>query len=83
MVSDGPRIPGSAIPGGGVLPLRRRARDEVAEEEGSFAPLKKRGRFDPTNIEAALKRLAELLSLDRDAPRQDVMPRGFYLDILV
>jgi hypothetical protein len=42
-----------------VLPLRRRVRDEVAEEEGSFAPFKKRGRFDPTNIEAALKGLEE------------------------
>ncbi len=82
MVSDGPRIPGSTI-AGGVLPPRRRARDETIEEEQSFAPLKKRGRFDPTNIEAALKRLADLLSRDRDAPRQDVMPRGFYLDILV
>ena len=83
MVYDGPRIPSSSIPGGGVLPLRPRTRDDVHEEEPRFAPLKKRGRFDPKNIEIALRRLAELLSLDIGGPRHDVMPRGFYLDILV
>jgi len=83
MVTGEPRIPGSAISGGGVTPLRRRARDEVNEEERPSATLKKRGRFDPTNIEGALKRLAKLLTMDREVPRQDVMPRGFYLDILV
>ena len=83
MVSGEPTIPSSTSPSGGVLPLRRPARDGVNEEERPFATLKKRGRFDPTNIEQALKRLAELLSMDREVPRRDVMPKGFYLDILV
>lgn len=83
MVSGEPTIPSSASPSGGVLPLRSPARDGVNEEERPFATLKKRGRFDPTNIEEALKRLAELLSMDREVPRRDVMPKGFYLDILV
>ena len=83
MVSGEPIIPGSATSSGVVVPLRRPARDGVNEEARPLLALKKRGRFDPTNIEAALKRLAELLSMDRESPRQDVVPRGFYLDILV
>ncbi|HAA93432.1 MAG TPA: hypothetical protein DCS82_02315 [Rhodospirillaceae bacterium] len=66
------------------MPLRPRGREETEADKPAFAPRKQRGRFDPRNIEFALKRLAELLSLDIEGrPRQDVMPRGFYLDIIV
>ena len=84
MVADGPRIPGSGSPAGGIIPPRPRARDDAEPDKTPPAPLKRRGRFDPRNIEFALKRLAELLSLDLEgSPRRDVTPRGFYLDILV
>lgn len=84
MVADGARIPGSSTSTGGVMPPRPRARDETDADSALVAPPKRRGRFDPRNIEFVLKRLAELLSLDIEGRlRQDVTPRGFYLDILV
>lgn len=84
MVADGPRFPGSSTPPGDVIPPRPRAREEAEPDKPVTGPLKWRGRFDSRNIEFALKRLAELLSLDIEgSPRRGVVPRGFYLEILV
>jgi hypothetical protein len=82
-MADGPRIPGSDLPGAIAPAAQPRRRDRPDTEQRASGRLKRRGQFDPTNIERAIARLVELLSSDGGAPRRDVMPRGFYLDILV
>lgn len=82
-MSDPTRIDPRAPQTGGVSAPASRPREAPLVAQ---PPVRRRRRdfFDPRDVEAAIQRLATLLAGDVDGfPRQDVAPRGYYLDILV
>lgn len=81
MADMDPRIPERRA--GAVSPLGPRDRARRQGVGGSpRESLLRRPFLDPTDIEAAINRLARLLASDIDGPRDDA-PRGYYLNILV
>lgn len=81
MAIDDPGIPSTA-PGGVGVPVSQPPPREDAPALVEKPKRQVRAPFDPFDLNAALARLAELLSLDGNSPRRNV-PRGFYLNILV
>ena len=84
MVGDGPQIPRTPLPPKSMAPNISPKNDNALKSGSSPLILKRRGYFDPHNIEMAFIRLAKLLLSDVEGqPREDVNVRGFYINILV
>lgn len=83
MVADGPAGPTGQIPG--VAPTRQQPqRQETPQQTRTPNQVPATAAENPTDVEAAAKRLDVLLNNDAGGgPRQDVPRRGFYLNLLV
>ena len=84
MVTTPPNSTGpGAVPGG--APIRQQpARQDTPQRTPSRATPSAAATHDPTDVEAATKRLDTLLQRDTAGePRKDVPRRGYYLNIVV
>ncbi len=84
MVADGPAGPTGQIPG--VAPARQQPqRQETPQQTRTPNQVPATAAAEnPTDVDAAAKRLDVLLDKDAGSgPRQDVPRRGFYLNLLV
>lgn len=81
MADNNSRIRPDRAGGFGLPPARK----SPSEPELALVEKPRRRRLpniDPFDLEAAIARLGKLLALDKDGPQQ-LVPRGYYLNILV
>jgi hypothetical protein len=85
MVADGPAGPAGTGQVAGVSPARQQPqRQEPPPQARTPNQVPAMSAENPTDVEAAAKRLDVLLDKDAGSgPRQDVPRRGFYLNLLV
>lgn len=85
MVADGPAGPAGTGQIPGIAPTRQQPqRQETPQQTRTPNQVPAAAAENPTDVEAAAKRLDVLLDKDAGSgPRQDVPRRGYYLNLLV